>query len=176
MQQDYVVALWLEDEEFQNQAGALFGPVEMQQDGAGAPLGLGDRQPDCGLDGKAEAEQNHPAVGLGCAEMWERCCAALLHPQEVLEDYADPDMGVSGRKGRLSVLIGLVQMVGLDLKAQQSCVGPLGILQEDHMDLLGPGEEVRDCDGVLPAVMEVQDLWDAVAAPKRLSGLGHEGG
>lgn len=183
MQQDYVVAPWVEDEEVQNQPGALLDPVEMQQDRDGALPGLGDRQPDCGLDEKAEAVQNHPAVGLGCAEMVEGCYAAPLHPQEVLEDYAvapaDPDMGVPERKGCLLIQTGLVQTVGLDLvvqdEAQQNRVGPLWILP-DHMDLLAPGEEVRNYDGVLPAVMDTRDLWDTVVVLKSPAGLQYEGG
>lgn len=182
------MALWVEDEEGQNQAGSLFDPVEMQQDGDGALPGLGDRQPDGGMDGKAEVVQNHPAVGLGCAEMVEGCSAAPLHPQEVLEDYAaapaDPDVGVAGRKGCLLIQTGLVQTVGLDLvvqdEAQQNRVGPLWILpdmvQEDHMGLLAPGEEGRDYDGALPAAMDTRDLWDAAVALKSPAGLEHEGG
>lgn len=168
------MALWAEREEVPTQGGAPFDPVEMQQDGDGALLGLGDRQPDCGLDGKAEVVQKHPAAGLGCADSQ----AALLHPQEVLEDYAvapgDLDVGAPGRKGCLLIQIGLAQTGGLDLvvqdETQQNCVGPLWILpdmvQGDHMDLLAPGEEVRD----------TQDLWDAVVALKRPSGLECEGG
>lgn len=183
MQQDYVVALWVEDEEVQDQVGALFDPVVLQQDADGALLGLADRQPDGGVDGEAEVVQTHPAVGLGCAEMVEGCSAALLHPQEVLEDSAvapgDPGMGVPASKGCLLIQTGLVRTVGVDLvvqdEAQQNCVGPLWTLpdmvQEDYMDLLGPGEEVRDYDGVLPAVMETRDLWDAVVALKRPAGL-----
>lgn len=78
-----------------------------------------------------------------------------------------------GRRGHLL----LAQTGGLDLgvqhEAQQNCVGLLWILpgMEHHMDLLGPAEEVRDCDGVLPAVMDTQDSWDAVVALKRPTGL-----
>lgn len=183
MQQDNVVALWVEDEEVQDQVGALFDPVVLQQDGDGALLGLADRQPDGGVDGEAEVVQTHPAVGLGCAEMVEGCSAALLHPQEVLEDSAvapgDPGMGVPASTGCLLIQTGLVRTVGVDLvvqdEAQQNCVGPLWTLpdmvQEDYMDLLGPGEQVRDYDEVLPAVMETRDLWDAVVALKRPAGL-----
>lgn len=31
------------------------------------------------------------------------------------------------------------------------------MVQEDHVDVLGPGEEERDDDGVLPAVMDNGD-------------------
>lgn len=173
MQQDSAVTLWAE--EAQNHVGALGDPVQMQQDGDGALLG------DCGLHGKAEVVQNHPAVGLGWAQVGEGCSAALLHPQEVLEDYAaapgDPEVGSPG-------CLLIAQTVGSELllpeEAQQSRVGALWILpdtvQEDHTALLGPGEEVRDYDGVLPAAMDTRDLWDAVVALRREAGLESEGG
>lgn len=154
MQQDSAVPLWVEDEEVQSLVGA------------GAPLS--DRR-DCGRDRKAEVVQENPAVGLGCAEMVEGCSAALLHPQEVLKDCAgsagDLDVGEPGRNRCLSLQTGLVQTAEMDLvvqhQEQQNRAGVLWILpdmvQEDQVDVLGPGEEERDDDGVLPAVMDNGD-------------------